>query len=40
VADTEQGLGFDGVRADLTPDQKVLLVLTERNNAERWSVMA
>ncbi len=24
-----QGLGLDGVRADLTPDQKVLLVLTE-----------
>ena len=26
------GLGLDGVRADLTPDQKVLLVLTERKN--------
>ena len=27
-----QGLGLDGVRADLTPDQKVLLVLSERKN--------
>ncbi|RXF75582.1 heavy metal translocating P-type ATPase [Hansschlegelia zhihuaiae] len=27
-----KGLGFDGVRAGLTPDQKVLLVLTERKN--------
>lgn len=27
-----QGLGLDGVRAGLTPDQKVLLVLTERKN--------
>ena len=27
-----QGLGLDAVRADLTPDQKVLLVLTERKN--------
>lgn len=26
------GLGLDGLRADLTPDQKVLLVLTERKN--------
>jgi heavy metal translocating P-type ATPase len=26
------GLGLDAVRADLTPDQKVLLVLTERKN--------
>ena len=26
-----QGLGIDGIRADLTPDQKVLLVLTEHN---------
>jgi len=26
------GLGLDGVRADLTPDQKVLLVLTEHKN--------
>lgn len=26
------GLELDGVRADLTPDQKVLLVLTERKN--------
>ncbi|KRB34489.1 haloacid dehalogenase [Mesorhizobium sp. Root695] len=26
------GLGLDGVRAELTPDQKVLLVLTERKN--------
>ena len=26
------GSGLDGVRADLTPDQKVLLVLTERKN--------
>jgi len=26
------GLGLDAVRADLTPDQKVLLVLTERRN--------
>ncbi|WP_417728349.1 heavy metal translocating P-type ATPase [Roseovarius sp.] len=26
------GLGLDGVRAGLTPDQKVLLVLTERKN--------
>ncbi len=26
------GLGLDGVRADLTPDQKVLLVLSERKN--------
>jgi heavy metal translocating P-type ATPase len=27
-----QGLGFDGLRASLTPDQKVLLVLAERKN--------
>lgn len=27
-----EGLDLDGVRADLTPDQKVLLVLSERNN--------
>ncbi|CUH67458.1 Silver exporting P-type ATPase [Thalassovita gelatinovora] len=27
-----EGLGLDGVRANLTPDQKVLLVLTERKN--------
>ncbi|MBI1386686.1 MAG: heavy metal translocating P-type ATPase [Rhizobiales bacterium] len=27
-----EGLGFDGLRAGLTPDQKVLLVLTERKN--------
>ena len=27
-----QGLGLDGVRAELTPDQKVLLVLSERKN--------
>jgi P-type E1-E2 ATPase len=27
-----EGLGLDGLRADLTPDQKVLLVLTERKN--------
>jgi heavy metal translocating P-type ATPase len=27
-----EGLGFDGVRSDLGPDQKVLLVLTERKN--------
>ena len=27
-----QGLGLDAVRADLTPDQKVLLVLTERKH--------
>lgn len=27
-----QGLGLDGIRAGLTPDQKVLLVLTERKN--------
>jgi len=34
VADAvTEGLDLDGVRADLTPDQKVLLVLTERNNA-------
>lgn len=34
VADAiTEGLELDGVRADLTPDQKVLLVLTERNNA-------
>lgn len=26
------GLGFDGLRSSLTPDQKVLLVLTERKN--------
>jgi len=26
------GLGLDGVRADLSPDQKVLLVLSEREN--------
>ncbi|MEZ5790601.1 MAG: heavy metal translocating P-type ATPase [Nitratireductor sp.] len=26
------GIGLDGVRADLTPDRKVLLVLTERKN--------
>lgn len=26
------GLGFDAVRADLSPDQKVLLVLSERKN--------
>ncbi len=27
-----EGLGLDAVRAELTPDQKVLLVLTERKN--------
>mgnify|MGYP003675238358 CR=1 FL=1 len=27
-----ENLGLEGVRADLTPDQKVLLVLTERKN--------
>jgi heavy metal translocating P-type ATPase len=27
-----RGLGLDGLRADLTPDQKVLLVLSERKN--------
>ena len=27
-----KGLGLDAIRADLTPDQKVLLVLTERKN--------
>ena len=27
-----QGLGLDGLRAGLSPDQKVLLVLTERKN--------
>jgi cation transport ATPase len=27
-----EGLGLDALRADLTPDQKVLLVLTERKN--------
>ncbi|WP_312869926.1 heavy metal translocating P-type ATPase [Jiella pacifica] len=27
-----QGLGLDGLRSGLTPDQKVLLVLTERKN--------
>lgn len=33
VADrVTQDLGLDGVRAGLTPDQKVLLVLTERKN--------
>jgi P-type E1-E2 ATPase len=33
VADAvSEGLGLDGVRAELTPDQKVLLVLTERKN--------
>ncbi|MCV2865045.1 heavy metal translocating P-type ATPase [Albidovulum sediminicola] len=33
VAETvTQGLGLDGVRAGLTPDQKVLLVLSERKN--------
>jgi P-type E1-E2 ATPase len=33
VAETiTKGLGLDAVRAELTPDQKVLLVLTERKN--------
>ncbi|MDZ7601760.1 MAG: heavy metal translocating P-type ATPase [Hoeflea sp.] len=33
VADAvTEGLGLDAVRADLTPDQKVLLVLSERKN--------
>lgn len=27
-----EGLGLDGIRAGLTPDEKVLLVLTERKN--------
>ena len=27
-----EGLGFDALRAELTPDQKVLLVLSERKN--------
>jgi P-type E1-E2 ATPase len=27
-----EGLGLDGIRAELTPDQKVLLVLSERKN--------
>jgi len=30
--DVTEGLGLDAVRADLSPDQKVLLVLTERKN--------
>ncbi len=34
VADAiTEGLGLDAVRANLTPDQKVLLVLTERKNS-------
>ncbi len=33
VADSiSEGLGFDAVRSEMTPDQKVLLVLTERKN--------
>lgn len=33
-----EGLGLDGVRAGLTPDQKVLLVLTERKNGPAMMV--
>jgi len=32
AARVTEGLGFDGIRADLTPDEKVLLVLTEHKN--------
>ncbi len=32
AARVTEGLGFDGLRTDLSPDQKVLLVLTERKN--------
>ncbi len=33
VAETvTKGLGLDGIRAELTPDQKVLLILSERKN--------
>jgi heavy metal translocating P-type ATPase len=32
AAAVTEGLGLDGVRADLTPDQKVLLVLSEHKN--------
>ena len=32
AAQVTEGLGFDGLRAGLRPDQKVLLVLTERKN--------
>jgi P-type E1-E2 ATPase len=33
-----EGLGLDGVRAGLSPDQKVLLVLTERENGPTMMV--
>ena len=32
------GLGIDGVRSELTPDQKVLVVLTERKNGSAMMV--
>jgi heavy metal translocating P-type ATPase len=32
AARVTEGLGFDGIRAGLTPDEKVLLVLTEHKN--------
>lgn len=32
AARVTEGLGLDGIRASLTPDEKVLLVLTERKN--------
>lgn len=32
AARVTRGLGFDGLRTELSPDQKVLLVLTERKN--------
>jgi len=32
AARVTEGLGLDGIRAGLTPDEKVLLVLTERKN--------
>ena len=32
AAQVTEGLGLDGIRAGLTPDEKVLLVLTERKN--------
>lgn len=32
AARVTEGLGLDGVRSELSPDQKVLLVLTERKN--------
>jgi cation transport ATPase len=32
AVEVTRGLSFDAVRAELTPDQKIMTVLTERKN--------